>query len=41
LKSGGKQITQVLYNARTSSTKIKQNVMAQPYKYRNLEQAVA
>jgi glycerol-3-phosphate cytidylyltransferase len=41
LESAGKQITQVLYNARTSSTKIKQNVMAQPYKYRNIEQAVA
>jgi glycerol-3-phosphate cytidylyltransferase len=41
LKSGGKKITQVLYNARTSSTKIKQNVMAQPYRYRNIEQAVA
>lgn len=29
LKSRGKQIKQVLYNPRTSSTKIKQNVMAQ------------
>jgi glycerol-3-phosphate cytidylyltransferase len=41
LKFRGKQITQVLYNPRTSSTKIKQNVMAQPYKYKNIEQAVA
>jgi glycerol-3-phosphate cytidylyltransferase len=41
LKSRGKQITQVLYNPRASSTKIKQNVMAQPYKYKNIEQAVA
>ena len=30
LKSEGKQINQVLYNARTSSTRIKQNVMDQP-----------
>lgn len=29
LKSAGKQIKQVLYNTRTSSTRIKQNVMAQ------------
>ena len=29
LKSEGKQINQVLYNSRTSSTRIKQNVMAQ------------
>lgn len=30
LKSEGKQINQVLYNPRTSSTRIKQNVMDQP-----------
>jgi glycerol-3-phosphate cytidylyltransferase len=41
LKSAGKEITQVLYNPRTSSTKIKQNVMAQPYRYDNIQQAVA
>jgi glycerol-3-phosphate cytidylyltransferase len=41
LESRGKKITQVLYNSRTSSTQIKQNVMAQPYKYKNMEQAVA
>jgi glycerol-3-phosphate cytidylyltransferase len=41
LESAGKKITQVLYNPRTSSTKIKQNVMAQPYRYNNIEQAVA
>ena len=29
LKSKGKQINQVLYNSRTSSTRIKKNVMAQ------------
>lgn len=31
LKSKGKQIVQVLYNPRTSSTQIKQAVIAQPY----------
>jgi glycerol-3-phosphate cytidylyltransferase len=41
LKSAGKEITQVLYNPRTSSTKIKKNVMAQPYRYDNIQQAVA
>ena len=41
LKSRGKTVTQVLYNPRTSSTRIKQDVMAQPYKYKNIEQAVA
>lgn len=41
LLSRGKKIAQVLYNPRTSSTTIKQNVMAQPYKYESIEQAVA
>jgi glycerol-3-phosphate cytidylyltransferase len=41
LESRGKKITQVLYNSRTSSTQIKQNVMAQPYRYKTIEQAVA
>ena len=41
LKSGGKKIVQVLYNPRTSSTKIKKNVIAQPYEYKNIDQAVA
>jgi glycerol-3-phosphate cytidylyltransferase len=41
LESRGKKITQVLYNSRTSSTQIKQNVMAQPYRYKAIEQAVA
>lgn len=41
LKSGGKKIAQVPYNSRTSSTRIKQDVMAQPYRYENLEPAVA
>ena len=31
LKSHGKQINQVLYNPRTSSSRIKENVRAQPY----------
>ncbi|WP_372862790.1 adenylyltransferase/cytidyltransferase family protein [Spongiibacter sp.] len=35
LQSVGKQIKQVLYNPRTSSTAIKQNVMAQVYKAGN------
>ncbi len=35
LHSVGKQIKQVLYNPRTSSTAIKQNVMAQVYKAGN------
>lgn len=39
LKSAGKQIRQVLYNPRTSSTTIKQNVMAQSNPVRNLNQA--
>lgn len=41
LKSEGKQIIQVRYNSRTSSTKIKQNIIAQSCSGRNLEQAVA
>ncbi len=41
LKSEGKQIDQVLYNPRTSSTRIKQNVMAQFYNRNNLKLAVA
>ena len=40
LKSRGKQISQVLYNPRTSSTKIKQNVMAQSANGTNLKLAV-
>ena len=41
LKSEGKQIKQVLYNPRTSSTRIKQNVMTQSYNGNNLKLAVA
>jgi glycerol-3-phosphate cytidylyltransferase len=41
LKSAGKQIKQVLYNPRTSSTTIKKNVMAQTYNVRSLKMAVA
>ena len=41
LKSAGKQIKQVLYNPRTSSTMIKQNVMAQSYNVSNLRIAAA
>ena len=41
LTSKGKQIKQVLYNPRTSSTTIKQNVMAQSYNVNNLKVAVA
>lgn len=41
LKSEGKQIKQVLYNARTSSTTIKENVMAQSYNVNNLNIALA
>ena len=41
LKSAGKQIKQVLYNPRTSSTSIKQNVMAQSYNVSNLKTTVA
>ena len=39
LKSQGKQINQVLYNPRTSSTRIKQNVMAQSYNENHLKLA--
>jgi glycerol-3-phosphate cytidylyltransferase len=41
LKSNGKQVIQVLYNPRTSSTKIKQSVIAQPHRYKHIEQAIA
>ena len=41
LKSEGKQIIKVLYNSRTSSTRIKQNVIAQPLVGGYIEQAVA
>jgi len=41
LKSAGKQIKQVLYNPRTSSTTIKKNVRAQSIKVSNLSMAVA
>lgn len=41
LKSADKQIKQVLYSPRTSSTTIKQNVMAQSYNLSNLNIAVA
>ena len=40
LKSEGKQIKQVLYNPRTSSTRIKQNVRAQPHNGISLQAAV-
>jgi glycerol-3-phosphate cytidylyltransferase len=41
LKTAGKQIIQVLYNPRTSSTQIKQNVMDQLDSSRFLQQAIA
>ncbi|WP_028303534.1 adenylyltransferase/cytidyltransferase family protein [Oceanospirillum maris] len=41
LKSAGKQIKQVLYNSRTSSTTIKQNVIAQTNNMRSLNRAMA
>ncbi|MFL0801309.1 MAG: adenylyltransferase/cytidyltransferase family protein [Agarilytica sp.] len=41
LKSAGKEIKQVLYNPRTSSTTIKQNVMAQSTHQRDFKIAVA
>ena len=41
LKAQGKQIIQVLYNPRTSSTQIKQNVIAQPRKLVHIERAIA
>lgn len=39
LKSKGKQIKQVVYNPRTSSTRIKQNVIDQLYCGKNLKSA--
>ena len=39
LKAEGKQIIQVLYNPRTSSTKIKKIVLAQPHQYSHIAQA--
>lgn len=41
LKSNGKQIKQVLYNPRTSSTTIKQNVIAQTSNVKNFKMALA
>lgn len=41
LKSGGKKIIKVTYNPKTSSTKIKQNVMAQLHKGKYLAHEVA
>ncbi len=41
LKSEGKKVIKVLYNSRTSSTRIKQNVIAQPHVRSYIEQAVA
>lgn len=41
LKSKGKKIIQVLYNARTSSTRIKQITIAQSHRRNYIEQAVA
>jgi len=41
LKSEGKKIIQVLYNARTSSTRIKQVTIAQSHRRNYIEQAVA
>lgn len=41
LKSAGKQINQVLYNPRTSSTRIKQDVVAQSYNGNQVKLAVA
>jgi glycerol-3-phosphate cytidylyltransferase len=41
LKAAGKKIIQVRYNPRTSSTQIKQNVIAQPHKRVYIEEAVA
>lgn len=41
LKSAGKQINQVLYSPRTSSTRIKQDVIAQVGNVSTLKQAVA
>ena len=41
LEAAGKQVIQVLYNPRTSSTQIKQNVMDQRDSSRFLQQAIA
>ena len=41
LKNEGKEIIQVLYNPRTSSSKIKQNTIAQSLKKHYIEQSVA
>lgn len=41
LESAGKQIKQVRYNPRTSSTTIKQNVMAQSYRRSDMSIATA
>lgn len=41
LKAAGKKIIQVRYNPRTSSTQIKQNVIAQPHKRVYIKEAVA
>ena len=41
LKSHGKQIIQVLYNPRTSSSRIKQNTIAQTRPKKQLELAIA
>jgi len=41
LKAQGKEIIQVLYNHRTSSTKIKQNTIAQSRADNYIEQAIA
>ncbi|MEH6587490.1 MAG: adenylyltransferase/cytidyltransferase family protein [Halioglobus sp.] len=41
LRSEGKKINQVLYNPRTSSTRIKQNVMAQSYDAREFKLTAA
>lgn len=41
LRSEGKKINQVLYNPRTSSTRIKQNVMAQSYDARDFKLTAA
>jgi cytidyltransferase-like protein len=41
LKKEGKKIVQVLYNSRTSSTQIKQNVVAQPHRYKYAEKHIS
>lgn len=41
LKSAGKEIIQVLYNPRTSSSRIKQNTIAQSNRNNYIEQAIA